>query len=47
MLLTVEAYSRIADAEAKIGELVGMAEAASIDLDPPRVGEVTRPADFS
>lgn len=47
VLLTVEAYSRIADAEAKIGELVGMAEAAGIDFDPPRLVEVTRPADFS
>ena len=47
VLLTVEAYHRIADVEANIGELVGMAEAADIDFDPPRLGEMTRPADLS
>lgn len=47
VLLTVEAYRRIADAEVSIAELVGMVEAADIDFDPPRLGEVTRPADFS
>ncbi len=47
VLLTVEAYQRIADTETPIGELIGMVEAADIDFDPPRLGDVTKPADLS
>ena len=47
VLLTVEAYQRIADTEAPIGQLIGMAEAADIDFAPPRLGDITQPADLS
>ena len=46
VLLTVDDYHRITDREARIGELVAMPEAADIDFDPPRLGDVSKPAEF-
>lgn len=47
VLLTVEHYREITDRRASIGDLLSMPDAAEFDFDPPRLGDVTNPADLS
>ena len=48
VLLTIEDYQKISEKEASIAELLGMAEAADIDFEPPRLNrELQRTADLS
>ena len=47
VLLTIEAYRRLADdAGPSAAELLADPEAAEIEFEPPRLGDVTRPADL-
>lgn len=48
VLLTIEAYLKITDGEATVGELLAMPQAADIDFEPPRLkGKLFKPVDFS
>lgn len=47
VLLTVEAYRRLADSHRKIADILAMPGVEDIEFDPPRVEIESRPADFS
>lgn len=47
VLLTVEDYRRLTGASSSIVDLLAMPEGGNIDFEPPRVGDLARPADLS
>jgi prevent-host-death family protein len=47
VLLSIEEYQRLSGGSGSIADLLAMPGAADIDFDPPRVGAIARPADFS
>ncbi|HWE85090.1 MAG TPA: type II toxin-antitoxin system Phd/YefM family antitoxin [Terracidiphilus sp.] len=46
VLLSVEEYRRILGRRESIADLLSMPEAAEIEFEPPRFGELHRPAEF-
>jgi prevent-host-death family protein len=46
VLLSIEEYSRIAQKQPSIGDLLSCPEAAEIEFDPPRMNLELRPVDF-
>ncbi len=47
VLLSIEAYQRLTGGRAGILDLLADPAAADVPFDPPRAGELFRPADFS
>lgn len=47
VLLTIEAYQKLAQKSASIVELLAMPGVADVEFEPPRVGRMARPADMS
>lgn len=47
VLLSIERYQELAGPPASIVALLAMPEAANIEFEPPRVGELYRSADLS
>ncbi len=47
VLLTIEAYQKLARKSASIVELLAMPGVADVEFEPPRVGRMARPADMS
>ena len=47
VLLSIERYQALTGPAASIVELLAMAEAADIDFEPPRAGQIYRSADLS
>ena len=47
VLLSIERYQALTGPAASIVDLLAMPEAASIDFEPPRAGEMYRSADLS
>lgn len=46
VLLTIEAYERLAGGGNTIVEMLAMPEAAQAEFDPPKAGKLYRPARF-
>lgn len=46
VLLSVEEYNRLTQGFRSVADALGMAEAADIEFDPPRLGFAPRPVDF-
>jgi prevent-host-death family protein len=46
VILSAEEYDKLARKQPSIGDLIGNAEAAEIDFDPPRINFTPRPVDF-
>jgi len=47
VLLSIEEYSKITGKRKSLAEALAMPEAALVEFDPPRLGKLFRPADFS
>ena len=47
VLLSIEEYSKITGKRKSLAEALAMPQAALVEFDPPRLGELFRPADFS
>jgi prevent-host-death family protein len=47
VLLTIEAYKKLAQRAASIADLLAMPGVADIAFDAPRLGRIARPADLS
>ncbi len=47
VLLSIEQYQRLAGQRRNIVDALSMPGLADIELDPPRLGDFARPADFS
>jgi prevent-host-death family protein len=47
VLLSIEAYQRLAGGGATIGELLALPGSEDVDFDPPRARDVYRAADLS
>ncbi|MEZ4322473.1 MAG: type II toxin-antitoxin system Phd/YefM family antitoxin [Myxococcota bacterium] len=47
VLLSIEEYQRLTGGGATIGELLALPGSEDIELDPPRVTDLYRPADLS
>jgi prevent-host-death family protein len=47
VLLTIEAYQKLAQKSASIVELLAMPGVADVEFEPPRLGRMARPADMS
>lgn len=47
VLLSIEQYRQLSAPKANIVDLLAMPEAADIDFDPPRLGDIFRPTDLS
>ncbi|WP_085317810.1 type II toxin-antitoxin system Phd/YefM family antitoxin [Derxia lacustris] len=47
VLLTIEDYQRLAGVQASIVDLLAMADADAVEFEPPRAGELFRPADLA
>ena len=47
VLLTIEAYQKLTEKTASIGDLLAMPGMADFAFEPPRVGRIARPADLS
>jgi len=46
VLLTIEAYRKLASKTPRIADLLAMPAAADIDFEAPRAGRLSRPADL-
>jgi prevent-host-death family protein len=46
VLLTIEAYRKLAGKTPRIADLLAMPAAADIDFEAPRAGRLSRPADL-
>lgn len=46
VLLSIDEYQRLTNTGRSIAEALGMAEAADIEFDPPRLRDLARPFDF-
>ncbi len=46
VLLSIEDYRELAGGQITLAEAVAQAGAADVDFDPPRVGDLHRPADL-
>lgn len=47
VLMSVEHYQQLVGGPASIADLLAMRSAAEIEFEPPRAGELFRPADLS
>lgn len=47
VLLSIEEYQRLTGGDATIGELLALPGSEDIAFDPPRAGDLYRPADLS
>ena len=47
VLLTIEEYRNISGSRLSILDRLGLPEVANMDFDPPRLGQIQRPADLS
>lgn len=47
VLLSIEEYRKLSGSSPNIIDLLGMPGVEDIDFDPPRLGEMQRPADLS
>ena len=47
VLLTIEAYRKLTNKTPRIADLLAMPGIEDIDFEPPRAGQIFRPADLS
>lgn len=47
VLLSMDEYQRLTGGIGSIADLLALPGAEDIDFDPPRAGEISRPAEFS
>lgn len=47
VLLTIEEYRKLTSTEAGIADLLFMPEAAEVEFNPPRLDDISRPADLA
>jgi prevent-host-death family protein len=47
VLLSIEDYRKLSGSSLNIVQLLGMPGVEDVDFDPPRLGEMQRPADLS